>query len=382
MDYITKVHAVNSQTDSPPLCMIQIYGCQQNLADGDRLRGLAVAMGYGLTNNRSQADLLLINTCAVRDHAEQRVLGHLGGFLHKGKPGQKIILCGCMAARPEVRETLRRSYRQVSLTFPPSDIPRFPEYLYKLLTEGERQYHDSDTTAPIDEAVPAFRDPPPRAHVTIMTGCDNFCSYCIVPYVRGRERSRPPEAVLTEIEGLIRDGYSEIWLLGQNVNSYAPGFPELLRAAGAFPGEYTLRFMTSHPRDANDDLFRAMAETPNVAPFLHLPVQAGSNRILSAMNRGYTREQFLEKTAAAQKYIPRLNLTSDIIVGFPSETEADFEDTLDLVRSVRFNSLFTFIYSPREGTPAAKLPQTNPPEVIKERFERLLKTQKEIETTL
>jgi tRNA-2-methylthio-N6-dimethylallyladenosine synthase len=217
-NYITKVKNHNETQPAPPLAMLRIYGCQQNIADGNRLRGLLVAMGYGLTDDRAQADVLILNTCAVREHAEKRVLGHLGGFLHEGKPGQKIVLCGCMAARPEIRETLKKSYGQVSLTFPPSDIPRFPQYLYTLLQDNGRYFYDTPITAPIDEDTPVVRDSPDKAHVTIMTGCDNFCSYCIVPYVRGRERSRPPGAVLAEIEGLVSEGCREIWLLGQNVN--------------------------------------------------------------------------------------------------------------------------------------------------------------------
>ncbi|MCL2082737.1 MAG: MiaB/RimO family radical SAM methylthiotransferase [Oscillospiraceae bacterium] len=377
--YIEKVRSHNQSLPVQPIAMLKIYGCQQNLADGNRLRGLLVAMGYRMTDDLAEADLLVINTCAVREHAEKRVLGHLGGFLHQGKPGRRVVLCGCMAARPEIRKLIEKSYKQVDLTFPPSDIPKFPEYLHKLLQEGSRYFYDSPITSPIAEDLPIVRDLPDRAHVTIMTGCDNFCSYCIVPYVRGRERSRRPEDVLSEIKGLVEENCPEIWLLGQNVNSYAPNFPDLLREAGQFEGSYSLRFMTSHPKDAGEDLFYAMAQTARAAPFLHLPLQAGSDKILQAMNRGYTAKQYHEKITAARKHIPHLNLTSDILVGFPGETEQDFQETLDMVRKIRFNSLFTFIFSPRQGTPAAQLEQTTPASEIKDRFQRLLDLQREIE---
>jgi tRNA-2-methylthio-N6-dimethylallyladenosine synthase len=359
---------------------LAVYGCQQNQADGDRLRGSLLAMGYRLTQDHTEADLLVLVTCAVRKHAETKLLGHLGEYLRTGKPGVKAVLCGCMAQREEVRELLRTSYRQVALTFGPADIGRFPEYMLTLLTEGGRRLYASPDTAPIGEDIPLARLPEDgRANVTIMTGCDNFCSYCIVPYVRGRERSRAPEAVLEEVRGLVAGGVREIWLLGQNVNSYRPDFSELLRACGSFDGDYTVRFMTSHPRDAGRRLFSAIAETPRVAPILHLPVQSGSNAVLKAMNRGYTREEYLEKIRLAKELIPRVALTSDVIVGFPGETERDFLDTLDLLKEVGFAKLFTFQYSPRSGTPAAELPQTLTPEEMKERFLRLLALQKEIE---
>lgn len=383
MEYLSKIRELIADVN-PKACLI-IYGCQQNQADGDRLRGMLVAMGYAITDERTDADLVIIVTCAVREHAEKRVLGHLGAFLHGNKPGQQIVMCGCMAQRDEVRKLLRKSYRQVSLTFGPADLARFPKYLYKLLTEGGRHLHISPDTAPIEENLPITRIVDAelsRANVTIMTGCDNFCSYCVVPYVRGRERSRQPEAVLNEVQGLVAEGLHEIWLLGQNVNSYKPDFPDLLRACGAFDGDYSIRFMTSHPRDAGQRLFDAMAESPHVAPILHLPVQSGSNTILKAMNRGYTREEYLDKIRAVKKTIPHITLTSDIIVGFPGETEQDFNDTLNLLEKVRFAKLFTFQYSPREGTPAALVDQTLSPEAMKERFLRLLDVQASISPPL
>ncbi|MCL2004222.1 MAG: MiaB/RimO family radical SAM methylthiotransferase [Oscillospiraceae bacterium] len=368
------------------LAHLAVYGCQQNQADGDRLRGMLLELGYTMTDDCAQADLVVLVTCAVRKHAETRLLGHLGTYLYGGKPGRKVVLCGCMAQREDVRELLRTRYKQVALSFGPADLRRFPEYLNRVMTEGGRHIIASPDTAPIDEDLPVSRIITPelnRANVTIMTGCDNYCAYCVVPYVRGRERSRAPEAVLAEVRGLAEDGVEEIWLLGQNVNSYKPDFPDLLRACAAFdgarPAGYTIRFMTSHPRDAGRRLFDAMASSPRISPNLHLPVQSGSTAVLNAMNRGYTREDYIEKIRLARETVPGLVLTSDVIVGFPGETEQDFEDTLTLLEEVRFAKLFTFQYSPREGTPAAALPGALPPDTMKKRFTRLLKTQKRIE---
>jgi tRNA-2-methylthio-N6-dimethylallyladenosine synthase len=308
-----------------------------------------------------------------------------------------------MAQREEIRELLRTRYKQVSLSFGPADLGRFPEYLNRLMTEGGQHIITSPDTAPIDEGLPIARVIDPvlnRANVTIMTGCDNYCSYCVVPYVRGRERSRSPKAVLDEVRGLVEragEGFSgsdresqafaagrarEIWLIGQNVNSYKPDFPDLLRACAAFDGDYTIRFMTSHPRDAGQRLFDAMASSPRITPNLHLPVQSGNSAILNAMNRGYTREDYLEIIRLAKATVPGIVLTSDVIVGFPGETERDFQDTLALLEEVKFAKLFTFQYSPREGTPAEALTDTLPPDVMKERFLRLIEVQKKIEEGL
>jgi tRNA-2-methylthio-N6-dimethylallyladenosine synthase len=349
---------------------------------------MLLELGYTMTDDRAGADLVVLVTCAVRKHAETRLLGHLGTYLHGGKPGRKVVLCGCMAQREEVRELLRSRYKQVSLSFGPADLGRFPEYLNRMLTEGGRHIITSPDTAPIDEGLPVARVIDPglnRANVTIMTGCDNYCSYCVVPYVRGRERSRAPEAVLDEVRGLVDDGVGEVWLIGQNVNSYKPDFPDLLRACAELcdgaPGAErpAIRFMTSHPRDAGSRLFDAMASSPRITPNLHLPVQSGSSAVLKAMNRGYTREEYLQKIRLAKATIPGLVVTSDVIVGFPGETEQDFEDTLRLLEEVRFAKLFTFQYSPRAGTPAAELTDTLPPDVMKRRFLRLLEVQKQYE---
>jgi tRNA-2-methylthio-N6-dimethylallyladenosine synthase len=373
---------VRTHTGGGQYAHLAVYGCQQNQADGDRYRGMLAEMGYTVTDDRAGADLLMLITCAVRKTAETKLLGHLGTYFHGIKPGGKIVLCGCMAQREDVRELLRTKYKQVSLSFGPADMARFPEYLYKLLTEGGRHIHVSPDTSPIDETLPAERvdgPEPGRVNVTVMTGCDNYCSYCVVPYVRGRERSREPAAVLDEVRGLVDGGAKEIWLLGQNVNSYKPDFPDLLRACAAFDGDYTLRFMTSHPRDAGSRLFEAMASSDKIAKILHLPLQSGSDAILEEMNRGYTRKEYLERIRMAKAAMPGLTLSSDVIVGYPGETERDFQDTLAVLEEVKFSKLFTFQYSPREGTPAYSRTDTLPPGVMKERFMRLLKLQKDIE---
>lgn len=387
-DAVTRVRALNA--DAPALAFVEIFGCQQNEADGELLRGMLSAMGYGFTGDASQAHVVLLNTCAVREHAQQRVLGHLGEIRRAGgPPGRIVAVCGCMAQMESVRETLKRSYGHVNLVFGPGELARFPELLYGVLTEGGRHTHAGDPTAPPEEGLPILRSAPPKALVSVMKGCDNFCSYCVVPYVRGRERSREPESVLREVRSLISEGYTEFLLLGQNVNSYRPAphpsvrdFPDLLAELAAIPGEFSIRFMTSHPKDASGKLFEVMAAHDKIAPFLHLPAQSGSSRILKAMNRGYTREQYITLTKRAREAIPGLNLTSDIMVGFPGETERDFQDTLELLETVRFNALFTFLYSPRPGTPAALLTDDTPPETRKERFSRLLETQKRIERGL
>jgi tRNA-2-methylthio-N6-dimethylallyladenosine synthase len=379
--------------DAAALAYVEVFGCQQNEADGERLRGMLAVMGYGFTDDPGLAHVLVLNTCAVRNHAEQRAYGHIGAAGHGGQPKRIVAVCGCMAQLAGVREKLKRSYRHVNLVFGPGDLHRFPALLYEALTQGGRHFHENPADAPLEaeEDLPVLRAAPAKAEhralVTVMKGCDNFCSYCIVPYTRGRERSRAPEAVIAEVKSLIDEGYKELTLLGQNVNSYRPAengsgiadFPDLLAALAVLEGDFSLRFMTSHPKDASDKLFEVMGRHPKIAPFLHLPAQSGSTRILTAMNRGYTREHYIARIERARAAVPDLNLTSDIMVGFPGEIEADFEDTLDLLETVRFNALFTFIYSPRPGTPAADLADDTPIEVKKARFQRLLDVQKRIE---
>ncbi|MDR1735858.1 MAG: tRNA (N6-isopentenyl adenosine(37)-C2)-methylthiotransferase MiaB [Oscillospiraceae bacterium] len=387
--FAARVREMNA--DAPASAFVEVFGCQQNEHDGELIRGMLADMGFGFTQDAALAKVVVLNTCAVREHAEQRVLGHLGAIGRAGgSPGRIVAVCGCMAQLENSQNTLKRSYGHVNLVFGPGDLARFPELLYTALTKGGRHFNQSDPTAPPEEGLPVLRAAPPRALVTVMKGCDNFCSYCVVPHTRGRERSRAPEAVLGEVRGLIRQGYCEIMLLGQNVNSYRPNpdsagirdFPELLAALASLPGDFSLRFMTSHPKDASDKLFSVMGAYGKIAPFLHLPAQSGSSRVLAAMNRGYTREHYIALTERARAAVPGLNLTSDIMVGFPGETEDDFGETLGLLEKVRFNSLFTFIYSPRPETPAANLDGVPPPEVVKKRFARLLETQKRIEATL
>ncbi|MCI8478341.1 MAG: tRNA (N6-isopentenyl adenosine(37)-C2)-methylthiotransferase MiaB [Oscillospiraceae bacterium] len=354
----------NAAQPRPQLAFVDTYGCQQNEADSERLRGYLAQMGYGFTQEEAAADVIVINTCAIREHAEQRVLGNVGALVHtkRDNPNQVICLCGCMAQEPHVAEKIKRSYRQVDLVFGPHALWRFPELLCRCLTGRERIFDLEDEPGSIAEGIPVVRQNQVKAWVSIMYGCNNFCSYCIVPYVRGRERSREPQAVLDEIRGLVQAGYRDITLLGQNVNSYGKDlekpmtFAALLTAASEIPGDFLLRFMTSHPKDASPALFEVMANSPKVAPCLHLPFQSGNDRVLQAMNRGYTRGGYLEKIAALRAAIPDIVLTSDVIVGFPGETEKEFEDTLRLVEEVGFDALFTFLYSPRVGTPAARLP--------------------------
>ena len=363
-----------------PLALVDTYGCQQNEADSERLRGYLREMGFGFTEDEHEADVIVINTCAVREHAEQRVLGNVGALGHtkRAKPGQLIALCGCMVERPGMAERIRRSYRLVDLAFGPQELWRFPALLEQALARKGRvcAVGGADTVA---EGLPVCRREGPKAWLPVMYGCNNFCSYCVVPYVRGRERSRRPEAVLDEARRLIGSGVHDITLLGQNVNSYGrdldgADFPSLVRAVCALDGDFLVRFMTSHPKDATEALFRAMAESEKCARHLHLPVQAGSDRILRAMNRHYDRASYLEKVACARALMPELVLTTDIIVGFPGETEEDFADTLSLVEQVEYDAMFTFLFSPRPGTPAAELPDPTPREEKQARFDRLLET--------
>ena len=364
---------------------VDTYGCQQNESDSEILRGLAEAMGYEPASDTPEADLIVVNTCAVREHAEQRILGNVGAMSHirKKNPDLLIVMTGCMMSEEHMRERIKKSFPYVSGTLDTNSHARLPELVWSFLGDRKRRYYFDENRDVLaeTEGLPRVRTNGVKAWLPIMKGCDNFCSYCIVPYVRGREASRPWDAVLREAEELVESGEKEITLLGQNVNSYRGidgGFPALLRKVNAIPGEFRIRFMTSHPKDAGEELFRAMAECEKVAGNLHLPFQSGSDRILKAMNRGYTAEAYLAKLALARRYRPDLDITSDVIVGFPGETEEDYLATEELVKKAGFLSLFTFIYSRREGTRAAKIPDDTPEEVIKDRFQRLLRVQDEI----
>ena len=346
-----------------PLAFVHTYGCQQNVADSERMKGLLVQMGFAFTDTPDEADFILFNTCAVREHAQDRVFGNVGALkaLKRRRPDVLIALCGCMVQQEHVAQKIYKSYPFVGLVFGTHVQHRLPELMAGVLFGGKRRVENPTCDGVIVEGIPSVRDNEFKAFVSIMYGCNNFCTYCIVPYVRGRERSREPEAILTEVRELAAQGYKEITLLGQNVNSYGKGaehgvdFPELLKRINAIPGDFTVRFMTSHPKDATKRLFDTIAECEKVSRHFHLPFQSGSNRILKAMNRGYTREQYLELIAYARRVVPGISFTSDVIVGFPGETREDFEQTLSLIREVGFASLFTFIFSPRQGTPAAKM---------------------------
>ena len=369
-----------------PLAFVDTYGCQQNEADSERIRGMLQCAGYGFTDTEEGADVIVLNTCAVREHAEQRVFGNVGALVHTKRrhPRQKIFVCGCMMGQPQVAERIKKSYPHVDGVFSTHHLWQFPELLLHVLTTGKRIFATEDSAGSIAEHIPVARTNTLKAWVSVMYGCNNFCSYCIVPYVRGRERSRRPEDVLEECRGLIAAGYKEITLLGQNVNSYGKDlacgvdFADLMAQVAELPGEFRLRFMTSHPKDASRKLFDTIAKYPKICKQFHLPFQSGSDRILKLMNRRYTAEQYLSLVDYGRSLMPELVLTSDVIVGFPGETEEDFEDTIRLIERVRYDALFTFIFSPREGTPAAKMDDPTPRADKNRHFDRLVAVQNRI----
>ena len=369
-----------------PAAYVETYGCQQNEADSEKLRGFLVQSGYAIVQEAEGADVVIMNTCAIREHAEQRVFGNLGALTHTKRrhPRQKIFLCGCMAGETKVSDRIKKSYPHVDGVFSTHHLWQFPEILWNVLNQKKRQFYVIDEPGSIAEGIPQVRDSKLKAWVSIMYGCNNFCTYCIVPYVRGRERSRKPEDILAECRSVIEAGAKEITLLGQNVNSYGKDlscgmdFADLLAAIAEIPGEFLIRFMTSHPRDASEKLFDTMAKYPKIAKQLHLPFQSGSSRVLKAMNRHYDRETYLRKVNYAKSVMPDLVLTSDVIVGFPSETEEEFEETISLIEQVHYDSLFTFIFSPRHGTPAASMEDPTPKEEKNRRFDRLCDVQNRI----
>ena len=389
-EFEQKIRALHEGRAVPPLAMVDTFGCQQNVADSQHIMGMLEAMGFGFTDDPARAAVVVLNTCAIRDHAEKRVYGTLGALTHtkKADPEQVICLCGCMAQRPEVAEKVRQSYRHVDLVFGPQALWKFPELLYNVYTQRRRVFSVADEHGAIAEGMPVVREGRTRAWVSIMYGCNNFCSYCIVPYVRGRERSRDPEQIIAEVRQLVADGFKEITLLGQNVNSYGKDldtpydFADLLAALDAIDGDYLIRFMSSQPKDATHKLFDVMARSRHVAKQLHLPVQSGCDRVLRAMNRPYDRAKYLELITYARKVMPELVLTSDVIIGFPGETEAEAMETVALVEQVRFDALFTFIFSPRPGTPAAKMDDPVSREEKQKWFDRLCDTQNRISEEL
>ena len=357
-----------------PRAFVRTFGCQQNEADSERLRGTLVLLGYELCDNENEADCILVNTCAIREHAEIKALSVIGQYKHLKVANNNLIIgvCGCMSAEKHRADQLKNSYPYVDFSLPPASDGLLPKAIVGAIKHKRDFSCLENTENPPD--VPPVRANGSKAWVSIMYGCNNFCSYCIVPYVRGRERSRNREEIVREVKGLVCDGYKDITLLGQNVNSFA----ELLSELAAIEGDFVLRFMTSHPKDVTPELIRVMAENKRVAKHFHLPLQSGSDRILKAMNRRYDRERYLGHINALRAAMPDIAITSDIIVGFPGETEENFADTLDIIRTVGFDMLYSFIYSPRKGTPAAEMENQIPREVQNERFDRLLKLQAEV----
>ena len=385
-EFTEKIKDLHIQRGKAVRALVDTFGCQQNVADSQHIMGMLEAMGCEFVTEPAEADIIVLNTCAIRDHAEKRVYGNLGALTHtkKANPEQIICLCGCMAQRPEVAEKVRQSYRHVDLVFGPQALWKFPELLYQVYTRRGRVFSVENEHGSIAEGMPVVREGRTRAWVSIMYGCNNFCSYCIVPYVRGRERSRDPEQIIAEVRQLAAEGYKEITLLGQNVNSYGKDlgtgydFADLLAALDEIPGDYLIRFMSSQPKDASFKLFDTMARCSHVAKQLHLPVQSGSDRVLRAMNRPYDKARYLELITYARQVMPELVLTSDVIIGFPGETEAEAMETVALVEQVRFDALFTFIFSPRPGTPAAKLDDPVPRAEKQVWFDRLCDAQNKI----
>lgn len=369
-----------------PLAFIHTYGCQQNVADGERIKGMLKMSGYDFTDDVNEADFILFNTCAVREHAEDRVFGNVGALkaLKRRNPSILIALCGCMMEQEHIANKIYKSFPFVGLVFGTHALHRFPELLYKSLTNGKRVFETGNDDKKVYEGIPIRRDGTFKGWLPIMYGCNNFCTYCIVPYVRGRERSREKDIILSEANEMISSGFKDITLLGQNVNSYGKNlensvsFAELLKEIDSIEGDYWLRFMTSHPKDCTKELIDTIAEGKHISTHLHLPFQSGSDRILKEMNRHYDRKKYLEIINYAKSKIPNLSLTSDIIVGFPGETYEDFKETLSLIREVEFTSLFTFIYSPRVGTPAAEMDDPISAEEKSKWFRELLAVQEEI----
>ena len=376
-------------SDEQPLAMVQSFGCQLNMTDGEKLKWLLLSMGYGLTEEPEQADLILLNTCAVREHAEDRVFGHLGQLkpYKQKKPGLIIGLCGCMTAEEPVREKLKASYPYVNLVVGTGALERLPAMLLEILG-GKKHSVDATVQSAPSEELSQVRSCSFKASVPIMYGCNNFCTYCIVPYVRGRERSRDPKVIEQQVRELVSQGCKEIFLLGQNVNSYGKDlsdgirFPELLRRLDAIEGEYWIRFMSSHPKDATPELIDVICDSRHVEKHLHLPVQSGSDSILHAMNRCYTVEKYLETVRYARSRVPDFALTTDIIVGFPNETDEEFSATLGLLEQVGYDNVYSFIYSPRSGTKAAQIADHTPAQVKTARMQQLLAQQRETSTRL
>ena len=371
--------------DHPPLAFVHSFGCQQNVADTEHIKGLLAEIGFGFTDSAENADFVLFNTCAVRESAEDRVFGNVGALkkIKQERPDMMIALCGCMMQQQTVADKIKRSYPYVDIVFGTGALHRLPAFIVERISQKKRIFC-GEQAKNVVEGLPTVRDDSIKAWLPIMHGCDNFCSYCIVPYVRGRETSREPQMVIAEARELIEKGYKEITLLGQNVNSYGKNlepkisFSQLLREIDAIEGEYRLRFMTSHPKDCTFELIDTIAESRHICHHIHLPVQSGNDRVLKVMNRHYDITRYRELIAYAKKRIPDVTFSSDIIVGFPGETREEFLDTLELIKEVRYNALFTFIYSRRGGTPAAKMPDVATDEEKSKWFRELLTAQQNI----
>lgn len=383
--FIDKILLENRSANKCPLAFVETYGCAQNENDSERLRGMLADMGYGFCDDPKKADLVLYNTCAVRENAELRVFGNLGALKHlkAKKPSLIIGVCGCMIQQPHIADQIRKKYKHVDMVFGTHVLYKFPQFLDEALRDT-RVVDIEDSEGRIFEGISSKRDKPPLAKIPIMYGCNNFCTYCIVPYVRGRERSRSVDNILNEVREVAAQGYKEVMLLGQNVNSYGNdlsdgiSFAKLLEEVCRVDGIKRVRFMTSHPKDISDELIEVMAREDKICKQLHLPVQCGSDRILKKMNRSYTRDKYLDIVRKVRKKMPDIVLTSDVIVGFPGETQEDFEGTMDILRQVEYDMIFSFIYSKRKGTPAAEMEDCLTAEEKHRNFERMVEFQNEI----
>lgn len=385
-EYAKKVREYYESKGKKPKALVETFGCQQNENDSERIRGMLDTMGFAFTDSEDDADFILYNTCAVREGAEMRVLGNIGALkkIKEKRPELIVGICGCMMQQESMSKRIKSKFKHVTVVFGTHSLYTFPEIMYRAVCENERVIHRVESEGRLAEDIPVYREKTSSAWVSIMYGCNNFCSYCIVPYVRGRERSRDPEAVIAEIEALAKDGVKEITLLGQNVNSYGKDldrdidFADLLLMADKVEGIRRIRFVTSHPKDMTDKLIETLPKVTKLCKQIHLPFQAGSNRILKEMNRRYTKERYLELAEKIRKVLPDASFTTDIIVGFPGETYEDFLETIDVIEKVRFDSVFSFIYSKRGGTPAAKMENQVPEEIKHKHFDILLDVQNRI----
>ncbi len=383
-DFINRIYDINSRKENKPLAFVETYGCAQNFNDSEKLCGMLEEMGFGFCEDKTLADLIIFNTCAVRENAEMRVYGNIGAIKNiKRKKDLILGVCGCMMQQEDIANNVKKRYPYVDMIFGTHALYRFPEILSKAM-ENSRVFDTENSDGAICEDISCKRDLPPLAKIPIMYGCNNFCTYCIVPYVRGRERSRKVEHILNEVREVAGQGYKEVMLLGQNVNSYGNDFSDgtsfasLLKEVCKIDGIERVRFMTSHPKDISDELIEVMASEKKICKQLHLPIQCGSSRVLEKMNRKYSKEQYLEIVRKVKEKMPDIVLTTDIIVGFPGETNEDFKETVDVLKRVRYDTIFSFIYSKRPGTPAAKMEDCLTDEEKHKNFDELLRVQNEI----